>query len=89
MENNTSPLTCGGEYEYRISETYSTGVTKTCMGNCCSPAVAGDVYDGVFFVLSFFPRDVLDEILDLTETGSEGFPTYSCTSFLNCLLLIK
>ena len=29
------------------------------------------------FVLSFFPRDVLDEILDLIESVSEGFPTYS------------
>ena len=28
-------------------------------------AVAGDVYDGVFFVLSFFRRDVLGEIWDL------------------------
>ena len=25
-------------------------------------AVAGDVFDGAYFVLSFFPRDVLDEI---------------------------
>ena len=32
----------------------------------------------VSFVLSFFPRDVLDEILDLIEPVSEGFPTYSC-----------
>ena len=39
-------------------------------------AVAGDVCDDVFFVLSFFPRDVLDEILDLIESVSEGFPTY-------------
>ena len=31
----------------------------------------------VSFVLSFFPRDVLDEILDLIESVSEGFPTYS------------
>ena len=31
----------------------------------------------VFFVLSFFPRDVWDEICDLTESVSEGFPTYS------------
>ena len=29
------------------------------------------------FVLSFFPRDVLDEIWDLIESESEGFPTYS------------
>ena len=31
----------------------------------------------VSFVLSFFPRDVLDEILDLIESISEGFTTYS------------
>ena len=29
------------------------------------------------FVLSFFPLDVLDEILDLIESVSEGFLTYS------------
>ena len=40
-------------------------------------ADAGGVYDGVFLcVLSLFPRDVLDEILDLIESVSEGFPTY-------------
>ena len=33
------------------------------------------------FVLSFFPRDVLDEILDLIESVSEGFPTYSFLKF--------
>ena len=27
-------------------------------------------------MLSFLPRDVLDEILDLIESVSEGFPTY-------------
>ena len=31
----------------------------------------------VSFVLSFFPRDVLDEILILIESVSEGFPSYS------------
>ena len=31
----------------------------------------------VSFVLSFFPRDVLDEILNLIESVSEGFPSYS------------
>ena len=31
-------------------------------------AVTDYVCDSVFFVLSFFPRDVLDEILDLTES---------------------
>ena len=28
-------------------------------------------------MLSFFPRDVLDEIWDLIESVSKGFPTYS------------
>ena len=28
-------------------------------------------------MLSFFPVDVLDCILDLIESASEGFPTYS------------
>ena len=32
------------------------------------------------FVLSFFPQDVLDEIWDLIESGSEGFLTYSLIS---------
>ena len=31
----------------------------------------------VFFVLSFFSRDVLDEILNLIESVFEGCPTYS------------
>ena len=33
----------------------------------------------VSFVLSFFPRDVLDEILNLIGSVSEGFPSYSPT----------
>ena len=39
--------------------------------------VACDVYDDVVFVLSFFPRGVLDEILNLIESVSEGFPSFS------------
>ena len=31
-------------------------------------------------MLSFFPRDVLDEILNLIESVSEGFPSYSLIS---------
>ena len=31
-------------------------------------------------MLSFFPRNVLDEILNLIESVSEGFPTYSKNS---------
>ena len=34
-------------------------------------------------MLSLFPRDVLDEILDLIQSVSEGFPTNPC------LLLLK
>ena len=29
-------------------------------------------------MLSFFPRGVLDEILNLNESVSEGFPSYFC-----------
>ena len=36
-------------------------------------AVAGDVYDGVFLCCPFFPRDDLDEILDVSGSASEGF----------------
>ena len=35
-------------------------------------AVPGDVYDGVFL-----SQDVLNEIWDLVESVSEGFPIYS------------
>ena len=38
-------------------------------------AVACDVYDGLFLLLSLFPRTALDEILDLIESISEGLPT--------------
>ena len=37
----------------------------------------------VSFVLSFFPRDVLDEILNLIESVSEDFPSYSS---IHCLV---
>ena len=33
-------------------------------------------------MLSFFPRDVLDEIWGLIESVSEGFPTCCCTNQL-------
>ena len=29
-------------------------------------------------MLSYFPRDVLDEIWDLVSSVSEGFSTYCC-----------
>ena len=38
----------------------------------------------VSFVLSFFPRDVLDEILNLIESVSEDFPSYSCRREVIC-----
>ena len=37
-----------------------------------------------FFVLFFFPLDVLDEIWDLIESVSEGFLTYTYSSDLPC-----
>ena len=37
----------------------------------------------------FFPRDVLDEICDLTESVSEGFATYSKTKQLTELTTLK
>ena len=47
------------------------------MGIAVHLAVACDVYDCVFLCCPFFPRDVLDEILNLIESVSEGFATYS------------
>ena len=40
-------------------------------------------------MLSFFPRDVLDEIWDLIGFVSEGFPTYFCISELLCLCCVE
>ena len=46
--------------------------------------VANDVFDGVFLCCPFFPQDVLDEILNLTESVSEGFlPTLPISSALD------
>ena len=39
----------------------------------------------VSFVLSFFPRDVLDEILNLIESVSEDFPSYSFSNLRSSL----
>ena len=36
-------------------------------------------------MLSFFPRGVLDEILNLIESVSEGFPSYS---YIPCYFFI-
>ena len=43
------------------------------MGVAVCLAVAG----GVFLCCPFSPRGVLDEILNLTDSVSEGFTTYS------------
>ena len=40
----------------------------------------------VSFVLSFFPRDVLDEIFNLIESVSEDFPSYSFRSIVVLLV---
>ena len=50
----------------------------TCLGNCCSPGCRLWCLWWCLFVLSFFPRGVLDEILNLIESVSEDFPSYSC-----------
>ena len=42
----------------------------------------------VSFVLSFFPRDVLDEILNLIESVSEDFPSYSHDSSIFLMLFL-
>ena len=39
-------------------------------------------------MLSFFPRDVLDEIWDLIESVSEGFPIYSSTVVLAFSIIV-
>ena len=43
----------------------------------------------VSFVLSFFPRDVLDEILNLIESVSEDFPSYSFIYFDTTIVYIE
>ena len=40
-------------------------------------------------VLSFFPRDVLDEIWDLIESVSEDFPSYCMTMMCVRLILVR
>ena len=40
-------------------------------------------------MLSFFPLDVLDEIWDLIESVSEGFPTFSSTHQNVLKIIIK
>ena len=52
----------------------------TCLGNCCSPGCRLWCLWWCLFVLSFFPRGVLDEILNLIESVSEDFPSYSWIS---------
>ena len=41
-------------------------------------AVVRDVFIDVSLSCPFFPRDVLDEIWDLTGSISEDFPTFFC-----------
>ena len=38
-------------------------------------------------MLSFFPRGVLDEILNLIESVSGGFPSCSCRVFMEAILM--
>ena len=50
----------------------------TCMGKLLFTWLSLVISMIYLFVLSVFPRDVLDEVLNLIESVSEGFPTYSC-----------
>ena len=43
----------------------------------------------ILFVLSVFPRGVLDEIFNLIESVSEDFPSYSCILELLCLCYVE
>ena len=52
----------------------------TCNGNNYSPGCRWYCLWWRLFVLSFFPRDVLDENWDLIESVSEGFTTCSFKS---------
>ena len=54
----------------------------TCLGNCCSPGCRLWCLWWCLFVLSFFPRGVLDEILNLIESVSEDFTSYSYKCFI-------
>ena len=47
------------------------------------------IISACLFVLSFFPRGVSDEILNLIESVSEDFPSYSCISELLCLCCVE
>ena len=40
-----------------------------------------------YFVLPFFPRDVLDEIWDSIESVPENFPTYFCPAWWNLKII--
>ena len=52
-------------------------------------AVACDVYDGVFLCCPFSHEGVLDEILNLIQSVSEGFPSYSYHPFLDSFVINK
>ena len=52
-------------------------------------AVACGVYGGFFLCCFFFSRGVLDEILNLIESVSEGFPSYSSYVIPRYLILVN
>ena len=59
------------------------------MGNSCSPGcrlwclLSPVMSLMASFVLSVFPRDVLDDMWDLIESVSEASPSYSCVARRN------
>ena len=58
------------------------------MGNCCSPCLSLVMSVMVYLCSVLFPRDVLDEILNLIGSVSEGFPTYSFINITSVIALI-
>ena len=56
-----------------VSSDMSRCLLPTCMGNCCSPGCRLGGLWWCLFVLSFFPRGVLDEILKLNWVSFWGF----------------
>ena len=56
------------------------------MGNSCSPGWRWWCLRWGLFVLSFFPKDVLDEIWDLIQSVSEEFLTFTLVTcnFIVC-----
>ena len=59
-----------------------------CMGNCCSPGCRLWCLWWCLLVLSFFPWDVLDEILNLIQLLRVVLPAFGCICSLSLPFLL-